>query len=41
MWVDTMQEMQDDNEGMRLFNDDEYFTVFDYLNGLIFPINGV
>ena len=33
--------MQDNNEGMQLFDDDDYFTVLDYLNGLIYTINGV
>jgi hypothetical protein len=41
MWIDTIQEMQDNNEGMLLFDDNDYFTVLDYLNGLIYTINGV
>ena len=41
MWVDLMQEMQDNNESMELFDDTDYFVVFDYLNELIFTINGV
>ena len=42
MWVETMQEMQDNNESMQLFDDVDYFTVLDYLNNeLIFSINGV
>ena len=41
MWMQTLQEMQDNNEGMQLFDDDEYFTVLDYVNGLIYTINGV
>ena len=40
-WLDTIQEMQDDNNGMQLFNDNDYFTVLDYVNLLIFTINGV
>ena len=36
-----MQEMQDNNESMELFDDTDYFVVFDYLNELIFTINGV
>ena len=41
MWVDLMQEMQDNNESMQLFDDTDYFVVLDYLNELIFTINGV
>ena len=41
MWMQTLQEMQDNNEGMQLFDDNDYFTVLDYLNGLIYTINGV
>ena len=41
MWIDTMQEMQDNNESMQLFDDVDYFKVLDYLNELIFSINGV
>ena len=41
LWMQTLQEMQDNNEGMQLFDDNDYFTVLDYLNGLIYSINGV
>ena len=33
--------MQDNNEGMQFFDDADYFTVLDYVNLVIFTINGV
>lgn len=37
----VIQIMQDNNEGMQLLDDYEYFTIVDYLNAMIYDINGV
>ena len=35
-----MEEMREDNKGLQLLDDDDYFTILDHLNLLIFTIKG-